>query len=156
MLNFPQVSPQRARVVVRDIAAGSRPQGRFFVLLIAASMIASFGLIANSTAVIIGAMLVSPLMTPIFGVALGMLRGNPQLLWRSLSSELIGIILAVGSAYLIGLPQLTFDTATSEMLARTQPNLLDLLVAVFAGFAGAYALVDERVSLGLEARCCCS
>lgn len=149
MLNFPQVSPQRARVVVRDIAAGSRPQGRFFVLLIAASMIASFGLIANSTAVIIGAMLVSPLMTPIFGVALGMLRGNPQLLWRSLWSELLGIILAVGSAYLMGLPQLAFDTATPEMLARTQPNLLDLLVAVFAGFAGAYALVDERVSPAL-------
>lgn len=149
MISLPRVSSHRARVVVRDIAAGSRPHGRFFVLLIAASMIASFGLIANSTAVIIGAMLVSPLMTPIFGVALGMLRGNPRLLGRSLSSELLGVIFAVGSAYLVGLPQLTFDATTPEMLARTQPNLLDLLVAVFAGFAGAYALVDERVSPAL-------
>jgi uncharacterized hydrophobic protein (TIGR00271 family) len=149
MFDFPTVSSHRARAVVRDIAAGSRAQARFFVLLVAASMIASFGLIASSTAVIIGAMLVSPLMTPIFGVALGMLRGNPRLLWRSLSSELIGIALAVGSAYLVGLPQLTFYAATPEMLTRTQPNLLDLLVAVFAGFAGAYALVDERVSPAL-------
>ncbi|MEM9656765.1 MAG: DUF389 domain-containing protein [Planctomycetota bacterium] len=134
---------------MREIAAGSRVHGRFFVLLITASMIASFGLIADSTAVIIGAMLVSPLMTPIFGVALGMLRGNPRLLARALTSELVGVVLAIGSAYLVGLPQLTFGAVTAEMLARTQPNLMDLLVAVFAGFAGAYALVDARVSPAL-------
>ena len=134
---------------MRGIAAGSRPHGRFFVLLIASSMIASFGLVANSAAVIIGAMLVSPLMTPIFGVALGMLRGNPLLLWRSLATELVGVSLAVGAAYLVGLPQLSFGEATPEMLARTQPNLLDLLVAIFAGFAGTYALLDERVSPAL-------
>ena len=150
MFDIPRVSPQRGRTIVREIASGSRMQSRFFVLLIAASMIAAFGLIANSTAVIIGAMLVSPLMTPIFGIALGMLRGNPRLLWRSLASESIGVILAIGSALLVGLvPQLAFAGATEEMLSRTQPNLVDLFVAVFAGFAGAYALVDERVSPAL-------
>ncbi len=149
MLNCPQVSPQRAREIVREIAFASRPRGRFFVLLFTASMIASFGLIANSTAVIIGAMLVSPLMTPIFGAALGMLRGNPRMLARALWSELAGVILAVGAAYLVGIPQLTFGSATPEMLSRTQPNLLDLFVAIFAGFAGAYALIDERVSPAL-------
>lgn len=149
MLNCPQVSAQRAREIVRDIAVASRPRGQFFVLLFTSSMIASFGLIANSTAVIIGAMLVSPLMTPIFGAALGMLRGNPRMLARALWSELAGVVLAVGAAYLVGLPQLAFSSATPEMLARTQPNLLDLFVAIFAGFAGAYALIDERVSPAL-------
>jgi len=149
MIKFPVVSSHRARVLVREIAAGSSSHGRFLVLLVTASMIASIGLIANSAAVIIGAMLVSPLMTPIFGIALGMLRGNPWLLWRSISTEVIGVALAVASAYLVGLPQLTLDTATPEMIARTQPNLLDLLVAIFAGFAGAYAVVDERVSPAL-------
>ena len=56
--------------MIREITAGSETHLRFFALLIAASMIACFGLIANSTAVVIGAMLVSPLMTPIFGIAL--------------------------------------------------------------------------------------
>ncbi|WDI41994.1 DUF389 domain-containing protein [Bremerella sp. P1] len=149
MFRFPKVSAERTREIVREVSHGSKARGRFFVLLITASMIASFGLIANSTAVIIGAMLVSPLMTPIFGAALGILRGNPRLLGWSLWSEAIGITLAVGAAYLVGIPQLSFGDATPEMLARTQPNLLDLLVAVFAGFAGAYAMLDERVSPAL-------
>ena len=149
MLHWPKVSAHRAREIVREIAFSSRARGRFFVLLITASLIASFGLVANSIAVIIGAMLVSPLMTPIFGAALGMLRGNPRLLGRALWSEALGVVLAVGAAYLVGLPQLSFVDATPEMLARTQPNLLDLLVAIFAGFAGAYALLDERVSPAL-------
>jgi len=149
MLGFPKVSAQRAREIVREISFASRAKGRFFVLLITASMIASFGLIANSTAVIIGAMLVSPLMTPIFGAALGMLRGNPRMLGRALMSEAIGVVLTIGAAYLVGLPQITFADATPEMLSRTQPNLIDLLVALFAGFAGSYAMLDERVSPAL-------
>ncbi|MEM8678963.1 MAG: DUF389 domain-containing protein [Planctomycetota bacterium] len=148
MLHIPKVSKQRARVIVREIAYASRPRGRFFVLLITSSLIASFGLIANSSAVIIGAMLVSPLMTPIFGAALGRLRGNPRMLGRALWGEALGVVLAVGAAYLVGLPQISLE-ATPEMLARTQPNLLDLFVAIFAGFAGAYALLDERVSPAL-------
>lgn len=88
MVFIPKVSPKRSREIVREIARASSPRGRFFVLLITASMIASFGLIANSAAVIIGAMLVSPLMTLIFGLALGMLRGNPRMLGRALLSDL--------------------------------------------------------------------
>ena len=144
-----QVSPQRARTVVREISAGSKTHLRFYAMLIASCMIACFGLLANSTAVVIGAMLVSPLMTPIFGIALGLLRGNPRLLVRAFTTELVGVALAVGSAYLLGLTHLTAGEATAEMLTRTQPNLMDLMVAVFAGFAGAYALVDERISPAL-------
>ena len=98
---FSPVSAERAKTVVREITVGSRTHLRFYVLLMVASLVASFGLIANSTAVIIGAMLVSPLMTPIFGVALGMLRGSPRLFWRALYCEMIGVVLAVASAYLV-------------------------------------------------------
>lgn len=147
MISFSRVSDSRARTVVREIAVGSQARGRFFVMLVTASMIAAFGLLANSTAVIIGAMLVSPLMTPIFGIALGMLRGNTRLWWSALASESLGVALAVGSSFLVGLaPYLATGDATDEMLIRTQPNLIDLFVAIFAGFAGAYALLDERVS----------
>ena len=149
MFKIYRVSPKRTQEIVREISVSSQPRGRFFVLLITSSLIASFGLMANRGAVIIGAMLVSPLMTPIFGIALAMLRGNPRLLLRALKTEILGVLLAIVSGLLVGLPQVAFSDATAEMLARTQPNILDLLVAVFAGFAGTYALLDERVSPAL-------
>jgi uncharacterized hydrophobic protein (TIGR00271 family) len=149
MFQFSKVSQARARIVVEEISIGSEPHRRFYLLLIASAMIACFGLAANSAAVIIGAMLVSPLMTPIFGIALGMLQGDMKLFGKATLAEVGGAILAIGSAYVAGLIPWTAGVATAEMLARTQPNLIDLLVAVFAGFAGAYALVDERISPAL-------
>ncbi len=143
-----KVSRERAAVVVEEITLGSEPGSSFYALLIASSLIASFGLIANSTAVVIGAMLVSPLMTPILGIALALVRGDARLSRRALLTEVVGVALAVGMATLFGLLPVNIE-ATPEMLARTEPNLLDLLVAVFAGFAGAYAMVDERISPAL-------
>jgi uncharacterized hydrophobic protein (TIGR00271 family) len=134
--------------VMRDIRVGSEARFNFYALLTVSSLIASIGLIAGSTAVIIGAMLVSPLMTPIFGIALAMLLGDSALFWKALAAEVLGVILAIAIALLLGMLPLAIE-ATPEMLARTKPNLLDLMVAVFAGFAGAYAYIDERVSPAL-------
>jgi uncharacterized hydrophobic protein (TIGR00271 family) len=143
-----RTSPERLEAVIQDIEVGSEPQLSFFTLLGAASLIASFGLIANSTAVVIGAMLVSPLMTPIFGISLGMLRGDWKLLRNAFTAEVTGVALAVGLAYLAGLTPILVEPQP-EMVSRIEPTLLDLLVAVFAGFAGAFALVDERISPAL-------
>ena len=77
------VSEERQDDVVAEIARGSEPRGSFCAMLNVSAMIACLGLVANSTAVIIGAMLVSPLMTPIFGIALGMLKGDHRLFWRT-------------------------------------------------------------------------
>jgi uncharacterized hydrophobic protein (TIGR00271 family) len=111
-------------------------------------LIASFGLVMNSTAIIIGAMLVAPLMTPILGLGLGLARGEATLIRMALRAEVTGIVIAVGAGALFGL-SLPYIETTPEMLGRTTPNLLDLLVAVFAGSAGAYALVDEKLSPAL-------
>ena len=97
-----KTSPHRIRLVAEDIHTGSDPRLGFYFLLVTASLIGAIGLVANSTAVIIGAMLVSPLMTPIFGIALGMLRGDNTLFWRSLTAEVMGIVLAVGVSFLLG------------------------------------------------------
>jgi uncharacterized hydrophobic protein (TIGR00271 family) len=141
-------TPERTRAVTQEIADGSEPKISYYALLVTAAMIACFGLVTNSTAVIIGAMLVSPLMTPIFGIALGMLRGDGPLFTRALRAEFGGVALAVFASYIFGLLPVAAE-ATPEMLSRTQPHLLDLMVAVFAGFAGAYAMLDERVSPAL-------
>jgi uncharacterized hydrophobic protein (TIGR00271 family) len=143
-----RLSSERKLEIVKEIKEGSQPTGSFYTLLLAASLIASFGLVANSTAVVIGAMLVSPLMTPILGMSLALVRGSGKVFWRATQAEVFGIIIAVGVAALFGLLPMNVEP-TPEMLARTQPNLLDLLVAVLAGFAGAYAMVDERISPAL-------
>jgi uncharacterized hydrophobic protein (TIGR00271 family) len=140
-----RVSRERMEVVLQDIAYGSEPGARFYALAATATLIACLGLIANSTAVIIGAMLVAPLMTPIFGISLALVRGETRLLGRAVRALVLGVVLGISIACLFGLLPLALDV-TPEMLARTQPNLLDLMVAVLAGFAGAYAMTNEKLS----------
>ena len=142
------VSPERSRIVRQEIADGSEPGIRFYILVVISTMIAGFGLTMNSTAVIIGAMLVAPLMTPIFGMALALIRSDTDLLRRAARAEIVGVVAAILMGVALGglYPALE---PTPEMLARTQPQLFDLLVAVFSGFAGAYALVDEKISPAL-------
>ena len=143
-----RISDTRAYTVYNDIVSGSEPGVRFYTMVAVSTAIAAFGLIQDSAAVVIGAMLVAPLMTPIFGIALGLIRGNARLLGRALLAEAVGIVATISIAILIGviLPGIE---VTDQMLSRTHPNLLDLLVAVFAGLAGAYALVDEKISPAL-------
>ena len=148
-LNFRiNTSSERIAIVRQEIERGSEPRPQFYSMVAISTGIAAFGLIMNNTAVVIGAMLVAPLMTPIFGIALALVRGDAALLGRSIRAEVAGVFLSVLMAICIGflIPELD---VTDEMLGRTAPNLLDLLVAIFAGTAGAYAMVDERISPAL-------
>jgi len=147
-INWIETSQARREQVITDIRDGSEPGVRFYLLLSTASLIAAFGLIANSTAVIIGAMLVSPLMTPMIGTSLGLVIGDGRLFTTSLRSVVIGVVLAIFSSAVLGFLPLALE-ATPEMLLRTHPTLLDLMVAVLAGFAGSYAMIDEKVSPAL-------
>jgi len=142
------VSPQRKAQVLDEITHGSILRPLYYVLLLASGGIAAFGLLANSAAVVIGAMLVSPLMAPIFGMALALSRGNLRLLRHAAIAEFGGVLLIAGFAYLLGLLPSALDV-TPEMLARTKPNVLDLIVATLAGLAGGLALIDERTSPAL-------
>lgn len=142
------ISKKRAMAVNSEITLGSEPGIRFYAMTAASAAIAAFGLIMDSTAIVIGAMLVAPLMTPIFGIALALVRGDTSLIAKSVRAEVAGVILAVTLSAFFGILMPEFR-ATEEMLGRTSPNLLDLLVAVFAGFAGAYAMVDEHISPAL-------
>jgi uncharacterized hydrophobic protein (TIGR00271 family) len=140
-----RLSPERRVEVRQELIDDAIPGVRYYILMTVASLISGLGLVINSPAVIIGAMLISPLMSPIFGVALGLIRGNTLLARRAFAGVVGGVALGVASGFLIGILPLRFDV-TPEMLARTQPTLLDLGVAMLAGFAGCLALVDERMS----------
>ena len=141
-----ELSDERKRKVYDELLLGSAPQGSFFLLVAVSTLIAAFGLVMNSTAVVIGAMLVAPLMTPILGLGLGLVRGDTHLIGLALRAEVLGVAVSLFAGATMGLILPTGFEPTSEMLSRTTPNLLDLLVAVLAGLAGAYALVDEKIS----------
>ena len=140
-----RASQERKEEIIAEVSVGSEPGFRFYALLSTASLIAAFGLMANSTAVIIGAMLVSPLMTPIIGISLAIVIGNPHLLGISVRSVIIGVVLSILFAGILGFLPLALQ-ATPEMLARTRPTILDLMVAILAGFAGAFTMIDEKSS----------
>lgn len=142
------VSPKRRGQVIRDTTTDSIPRPLYYVLLLASSGIAAFGLLANSAAVVIGAMLVSPLMAPIFGIALALSRGDLKLLRNAMVAEFGGVFLIMGFAYILGMLPFALEV-TPEMMARTNPSLLDLFVAALAGLAGGLAMVDERTSPAL-------
>lgn len=107
-------------------------------ILIFAVMIASLGLNVNSTAVIIGAMLVSPLMGPIMGLGFGMAVNDLVLIKRAFFSYLFAAVvgLATSTLYFLLSP---INDAHSEILARTAPNIYDVLIAFFGGLAGMLA-----------------
>lgn len=125
-----------------------RRLARFFILMGFAAVIASMGVVTDSTAVVIGAMLIAPLMTPLMGTAISLIMGWPGRLRRSALVAAGGIALAVGIGLVIGLVAPTeIDTmANGQITARANPTMLDLITALAAGAAGAYGLSRPDVS----------
>jgi len=128
--------------------ASSKPSLGFFVLLLCAAVIATLGLISNSTAVVIGAMIVAPLMDPILSLAFALSISNNKLAKRSLLTVLIGVITVIATAALLAWI-LDVSEVNREMTSRTAPNLIDLGVAVAAAVAGSFSMTRERLSNSL-------
>lgn len=135
----------RAGAEITDI---SHPSRSFYAMVAVSTTIAAYGLLSNSTAVVIGAMLVAPLMGPIFGVALSLSSGDRSLLRSSLTAEAAGVFISVFMAFVIGVLPLRADFG-SEIIARTHPTIYDIIVAVASGVAGAYAMTNPRISPAL-------
>src|SRR5262249_33137315 len=103
LLGLASVTPERRAVVLSDIEIGSQPTATYYVLLGISELIAAFALIIGSDATLIGANVVAPLMTPIIGISLGLMRGDLRLLRTALVAEFGGAFLAVVLTYLLGL-----------------------------------------------------
>jgi len=148
VLDLASVTPERRAVVLSDIEIGSQATATYYVLLGISELIAGFALIIGSDATLIGANVVAPLMTPIIGVSLGLMRGDLGLLRTAIIAEFGGALVGVALTYLLGLVPFWGDP-TPSLLAQTNPTLIDLLVAALAGFAGVLAMIDERISPAL-------
>lgn len=121
---------------------------KFACLLILAAGIATFGLLGDSLAVIIGAMIVAPLMLPIMGLAFGVSIGDRNTIFTTMSISFAGIVMAVAVGFFLTLPisGITHPEAITQIMIRTSPHLLDLMAALITGLAGAFALSRKDVS----------
>ncbi|HHV40261.1 MAG TPA: DUF389 domain-containing protein [Bacteroidales bacterium] len=124
---------------VANIRAGVEFKGASLWILIFAILIASLGLSVNSTAVIIGAMLISPLMGPIIGAGLALGINDYELLKRSMKSYSVATVISILTATLFFIIS-PFDQPQSELLARTSPTIYDVFIALIGGLAGFIAL----------------
>jgi uncharacterized hydrophobic protein (TIGR00271 family) len=131
-----------------DLEPGRDAYVRFAALLILSTIIASGGVIGDSTATVIGAMIVAPLMTPIMATALAMVTGDQRHLGRSFLLVLVGVAVAVGLSFVFGwiTPGALDLTANSQVQGRISPRTVDLVVALGSGAAGAFALSRRSVA----------
>jgi len=134
---------ERAREAIRDGAALSPA---YMAMNMLAAVIATYGLFENSAAVVIGAMIVAMLLGPITGVGLSLVDADMRLLAKTLPTLLAGAGGVVAVAAVLGLVH-RHAPITDEILARTAPNLMDLMIALAGGAAGAIATVSPRLTV---------
>ena len=128
------------------IRTGAKFDSAFVLMNILSAVIASYGLLENSPAVVIGAMIIAMLLGPIAGTALALVDGDTRSLAKTATSLAGGIAVVLGTGLLIGFIHSSIPI-TDEIAARTTPNLMDLMIALAGGAAGAYATVSSRLSV---------
>ena len=147
-LVIPQLNREERVNLFEEIEIRSKWSFDFFVLMVLSTVIAALGLLQNSAAVVIGAMLVAPLMTPLLGSGLSVLQENSPLFKRSIHAVLYGFVAAFISSALVGL-FFSEGTLTAQMLARTSPTMLDILVGLLSGIAAAHCISRPALSAAL-------
>ncbi len=134
--------------VYRVLAEGAMPTIEYYVLIVISCVVATSGLLQGSTAVIIGAMIIAPLMTPILSFSIAILWGDLLIIRLALKSLFNGVVLTIALsaaiAYLFSLPDYS-----QEIMARTVPSAFDIIVALASGVVGAYGYANKKISATL-------
>ena len=141
-----RIPAEQRLTIYQSMLASSHMDVEYSSLLLVGGLIALFGLLENSAAVIIGAMLISPLMNPILSSALALLLGDGKMGKRAATVLAVSIAVVIGTTWLVALA-IPLKQATPEILARTQPNLLDLFIAFLSGLAGTLAMRSSSVAM---------
>ena len=131
-----------------DGSEAGRKLSAFWVLLVLAAIIASAGIVSDSTATVIGAMIVAPLMTPIVGTVFSVMTGDRANVVRSVGLILAGSLVVIGIAYLVGelVPIPIVAQTNAQVASRVHPDLIDLVAALATGAVGAFAVIRPDVS----------
>lgn len=147
----PPMEREQRIELAQNLQIGSKPNLEFLGLISASSMLAAFGLLQDSAAVIIGAMLIAPLMTPIVGAGLALSHGNRPLFQSALWTIGLGFVGALMASALFGWLFALFQDplTTTEMWARCRPSPLDFCVGLVGGMAASYAQTRRHLSSAL-------
>ena len=149
--NARPLSPQERMKTFTNVTRSAAANFDYFLLVLLSAAIATFGLLTNSAAVVIGSMLVAPLLPPILGIGLGTATGEIRLTRRAFFTLMMGAGLAIVIAAIITvinlfMPFVDLQTLPAEVLARTHPTLLDFGIALAGGLAVAYAYTRPNLS----------
>jgi len=144
---FSNITGKEKEDAIKSLIENSSPRHDFFLMVGLSVLMATFGLLLNSVAVIIGSMLIAPLLYPLLSLGLGVVISDTKLVWRStvtiIKSTVIGVGFAAVSALLF--TGLEFEL-TSEIIARTEPSLAYAVVAIIAGLAASFAYIKPNLN----------
>ncbi len=140
-----RLSIEEKAFITENILLDIKNSTLYWTQLIVSVAIATFGLLQNSVAVVIGAMLLAPLLNPIKGLAFGITTGQPSYFWQSVRMQVLSVAVAIYTAYLFS-SMVPLKIETAEILARTSPNLLDLLIAIASGSIAILSLYFKKLS----------
>jgi uncharacterized hydrophobic protein (TIGR00271 family) len=139
------ISPLQLEQIQKELSEESTPDINYLTLIVSSCIIATLGLLSNSAAVIIGAMIIAPLMLPIRGLAFAALEGDMALFRKAFIAIVVGTFGAIALAWFIGY-LVGFSEFGSEIISRSRPTILDLGIAVAAGGISAFAKVQPKIS----------
>ncbi len=125
----------------QNIAFGARRDSNFYLLVILSTIVAAIGLIENSVAVVIGAMVIAPLLGPNIALAFASSIGDSQLFWSALRTNLTGVFIAFGLSALVGLVW-HFNLNSEEIVARTDVGIAGIVLALASGAAAVLSLTS--------------
>ena len=137
--SLPKLERADRKALAERIEAGAHGGVDYYVMMVLSSGLASLGLLEDSAAVVIGAMLVAPLMGPLIGAGLALAQGNSKLFRNAIGVALAGVATGLAVSVVAGMLNPGFEPSL-EVEARGSPDILDLGVAVLSGFVAAYAM----------------
>lgn len=132
-------------ILHKEIGVNAVLSRTYIILLTTSTIICSLGLLTNSTAIVIGGMIISPLMWPLMKVSLGITAGNKKEVSDAIFTFFISIIVVIASSFLITLIS-PIKSVNSEILIRSQPTILDVFIALSAGAVAGLGLIEKKIS----------
>jgi len=140
---MPKLDFSQRDSILKHLQDETRADNGYFLLLVLSVVITVLGLVLNSAAIIIGGMVVSPLLYPVMAMGAATVSGDARLLKRALFLTLRSSLVAVGVAFLVTLAS-PLREQTHEIISRTEPTIIDLVIALASGMAGAYAVAIKQ------------
>ncbi len=150
---FSNLTEKDKNTAIEGLIAESTPHHDFFLMVVLSVLMATFGLLINNTAVVIGSMLITPLLSPILGISLGIVMADTKLIYRSFFTVIKSIGFAIPASAIVAIIAATTSKTTmginTEILGRAQPTIIFAAIALVAGLAASFALIKPHLNAAL-------